>query len=104
VVALPLSIYSGVKKIYTPTNKMEKYISVTLKVFMVLSFLWVPVCYLLAGNLSFNFSDKSTFQGGQWAMKIFWIFSYTLVAGPLILWVIFWINSFIKHITASSDK
>jgi hypothetical protein len=43
----------------------------------------VPVSYLLAGNLSFSFSEKATFQGGQAAMRWFWRYSYGLAVLPL---------------------
>lgn len=66
-------------------GRMEKYFSRAFKTLLVLSFLWVPVCYLLAGNLSFTFGNKAGIQGGQTAMKMFWFFTYGIVGLPIVL-------------------
>jgi hypothetical protein len=103
LIALPLSIYIGVDRLYSPRKKNDRYISIILILFIILCSLWMPVCYGLAGNISFSFSEKTTFQGGQTAMKIFWIYTYTLVAGPLILLIVYWINTLIRNRKASAE-
>jgi hypothetical protein len=103
LIALPLSIYIGVDRLYSPRKKNDRYISKMLILFIILCSLWMPVYYGLAGNISFSFSEKTTFQGGQTAMKIFWIFTYTLVAGPLILLIVYWINNLFRNRKASAE-
>ena len=87
--ALPLSIYFGVNRLYDPKKPRDKTLALLLRFSILLAFLWAPVSYLLAGNPSFTFSEKATFQGGQSAMKIFWYFSYAIVAFPLLLFIMF---------------
>jgi len=96
IIALPLSIYWGVKKLRMPQGGLYKAISILLKVALALAILWVPVCYLLAGNLSFSFSEKETFQGGQLAMRLFWIYSYGVVGLSLFVLLIHWMRLLIK--------
>ncbi|WP_019038496.1 hypothetical protein [Psychroflexus tropicus] len=59
MIALPPSIYWGVKEFRQPTRKVTKYLSVLLKVILILGILWVPISYVLAGNLSISFSEKN---------------------------------------------
>lgn len=85
VMALPLVLYFGVSRLRNPKTKTEKYLALLLKVFIGLATFWAPVCYLLAGNFSFTFTEKTEFQGGQLAMKLFWHFSYLMIYGPILL-------------------
>lgn len=97
IIALPLSVYLGVKKFRKPTKQLYKYLSLILKVAIAFALFWMPICYLLAGNLSFSFSEKATFQGGQVAMKCFWFFSYSVVLLPVIVLAIHLITSIAKR-------
>ncbi|MHA7829792.1 MAG: hypothetical protein ACX93O_01745 [Flagellimonas sp.] len=90
IMSLPLAIYFGVERFRNPT-KTYKLLSRILKFSLTLAVLWVPVSYLLAGNLSFSFSEKEVFQGGQLAMKLFWGYTYGVVILPLILLIIHWV-------------
>ena len=63
---------------------------------IVLGILWVPISYLLAGNFSFTFSEKETFQGGQAAMRWFWRLSYGIGIGALLTLIVFWISLLFK--------
>ena len=95
MIALPLSIYLGINKLQQAANKRDQYFALLFKVLIVLAVLWVPISYALAGNLSFTFSEKATFQGGQSAMKIFWSFNIFLVIAPLTLWIVYGLLSFL---------
>ena len=53
--------------------------------------LCVPVSFALAGNISFNFSTKPGFLGGQEAMRIFWGYTYGIAIGALLPLVGHWI-------------
>nr|WP_297787420.1 hypothetical protein [uncultured Allomuricauda sp.] len=97
IMSLPLAIYFGVERFRNP-NKTYKFLSRTLKLSLTLAVLWVPICYLLAGNLSFSFSEKSGFQGGQLAMKMFWGYSYGVVILPLLLLIFHWVLTVIERI------
>jgi len=67
-----------------------------LKAIILLAILWVPISYLLAGNIAFTFTESITFQGGQQAMKLFWYFIYFLSLGPLFIVSIYGIFKFFK--------
>lgn len=84
MISLPVTVYWGVKEMRAPTNKLNKWLSGFLKLIIVLGMLWVPISYLLAGNLAFTFSEKETFQGGQSAMRWFWRLSFGMPAGTLL--------------------
>lgn len=84
-IGLSFSVYCGIKELRKPTNFFTKLLSYQLKVALVLSFLWIFISYVLAGNFSFTFTETNTFQGGQLAMKIFWILCYTLVIIPILV-------------------
>lgn len=97
LIALPLTMYSGIKRLADPDNEMDRYFSLVFRFLILLALFWVPVSFLLAGNLHFTFSNTDSFQGGQLAMKIFWIFSYSLVISPFILLFIYGITSFLTR-------
>ena len=84
----PLLVYSSLSALRSPNNSWQRLFSVILKVQFVLSVLWLPMAYLLAGNWAFNFSNTLSFQGGQLAMKIFWIYSYGLPLSVLLLLIL----------------
>jgi hypothetical protein len=81
---LPLIIYWGIKALRTPSGKLNRMLSGFLKIIVTLAILWVLISYLLAGNLSFSFSQKETFQGGQDAMKWLWRLSYGIGIGAIV--------------------
>lgn len=91
LVALSLSVYWGVRPLRQPHNLMYRRLSLVLKVAIGLAVLWVPVSFALAGNISFNFSEKPYFQGGQDAMRIFWGYTYGIAMGALLPLVGHWI-------------
>ena len=85
LIALPLSIYLGFRRLYHPQAVVYKILGKVLVAFIILSLIWAPVCYALAGNFSFSFSEKKVFQGGQTALRIFWYLNYFLVGGSLFI-------------------
>ena len=99
LISLPCAIYFGSKKIRNPENKPYRFLSKFLKTGIFLALLWLPVSYLLAGNFSFTFSQKNTFQGGQLAMKFFWYFTYS---PPILSVLILLMHLFL--ITFSNNK
>ena len=96
IMSLPLAIYFGIEQFRNPT-KNYRFLSPPLKFSLATAVLWVPVSYLLAGNLSFSFSEKEVFQGGQLAMKLFWGYTYGTVILPLILLIIHWILKLVNR-------
>lgn len=93
VISLPLSIYWGIKELREPTKKLNVVLAGFLKMLIILAIIWVPISYLLAGNISFTFSEKESFQGGQIAMIWFWRYTYGLVLGPVLIIIVVWISS-----------
>ncbi|RIV35156.1 hypothetical protein D2V08_07265 [Flagellimonas lutimaris] len=96
IMSLPLAIYFGIERFRNP-SKTYKFLSPLLKFSLATTILWVPVSYLLAGNLSFSFSEKEVFQGGQLAMKLFWGYSYGVVILPLLLLIIHWVLKLVNR-------
>ena len=96
MISLPLTIYWGLKELRKPSSKLNRILSGSLKIIIISGILWVPISYLLAGNLSFTFSEKETFQGGQVAMRWFWRLSYGIGIGALLTLIIFWISLLFK--------
>lgn len=89
MIALPLSVYWGIKELRKPSNKLNRILSGFIKIIIILGILWVPISYLLAGNLSFTFSEKETFQGGQVAMKWFWRLCYGIGISSILTIIIY---------------
>ena len=96
MISLPLTIYWGIKELRKPSSKLNRILSGLLKTIIVLGILWVPISYLLAGNLSFSFTEKETFQGGQDAMRWFWRLSYGIGIGAILIIFTYWISLLFK--------
>ncbi|MCO4823050.1 MAG: hypothetical protein KC469_13350 [Flavobacteriaceae bacterium] len=92
MISLPLAIYWGIKELRQPSRELNRILSRFIKIIIILGILWVPISYLLAGNLSFSFSEKETFQGGQDAMKWFWRLSYGIGIGAIFILIVYWIS------------
>ena len=96
MISLPLMIYWGVKELREPTSSLNKMLSRILKVVIIFGLFWGPISYLLAGNFSFSFSDKQTFQGGQAAMLWFWRVSYGIGIGAILTVIAYWFSLLFK--------
>ncbi|TBN01860.1 hypothetical protein EYD45_12585 [Hyunsoonleella flava] len=96
IISLPLALYWGIYNLRKPSLRFHKFLALLLKVVLVISLLWVPISYGLAGNLSFTFSETTTFQGGQLAMRIFWILSYGIAIGTISIVLLYWISLVFK--------
>jgi hypothetical protein len=96
MISFPLTIYWGIKELRKPSSNLNRILSGLLKIIIVLGILWVPISYLLAGNLSFSFSEKETFQGGQDAMRWFWRLSYGIGIGAILILFTYWISLIFK--------
>ena len=96
MISLPLTIYWGIKELREPTKKLNVFLASFLKMVIILAILWVPISYLLAGNISFSFSEKESFQGGQTAMKWFWRLSYGIGIVAILTLFIYWISLLFK--------
>ena len=96
IIALPASIYFGISRIQVPETKIERLTASILKGLITMAILWIPICYLLSGNLSFSFGEKEGFQGGQEAMQVFWYFNYFMAAAPLVLLILYKIFTYFK--------
>lgn len=96
MISLPLSIYLGIAELRKPSGKLNKILSGMLKICIVGAILWVPVSYFLAGNISFTFSERETFRGGQTAMKGFWGFTYGIGICSILILLGYWISRLFK--------
>ena len=96
LIALPSLILLGTNKLYFPKSSIDKLFRKFILFALLLAILWVPVSYFLAGNISFTFSEKDTFQGGQKAMQWFWYFTYGIPIYSLSIILIYGIISLFK--------
>lgn len=96
LISLPATIFFGSKELRKPNTKWNKVLAFSLKIFLILALLWIPISFLLAGNLSFSFSERETFRGGQLAMKLFWRLSYGIGIGSITVLLLYWVISFLK--------
>ncbi|MDC6405967.1 MULTISPECIES: hypothetical protein [Maribacter] len=96
MISLPFTIYWGFKDLREPSSKFNGILSRFLKIILLLGILWVPISYVLAGNLSFTFSEKTAFQGGQLAMRWFWWLSYGIGIGAILTLIVSWISLLFK--------
>ena len=85
LVAIPFVFYFSIRRLREPQSKSDRAFALILKVLIGLAVLWIPVSYLLAGNISFSFTEKAEFQGGQLAMRLFWFNAYFTAAAPIAL-------------------
>lgn len=92
MISLPLIFFWGIKEFSKPINKLNKILSKGLKTTIIMAILWLPISYLLSGNLSFTFSNTPSFQGGQIAMKCFWYLSYGIGIGAILIPLIYWLT------------
>lgn len=92
LISLPLAVLLSIKELRIPTRTFNSILSRLLKTILILAILWVPISYLLAGNISFTFGEKTSFQGGQIAMKWFWRLCYTIAVGPILILVMYWFS------------
>lgn len=84
MLSLPLSIFFGFESIRNPKTRSEQVIANGIKLNIAVAACWIPVSYLLAGNLTFSFTGTPAFQGGQQAMRIFWTNSALIICLPLL--------------------
>ncbi len=92
MIAFPFAVFFGIRRIRIPSERFCRLLQMLLFVSIGLAFIWVPVSYLISGNLSFSFSEKQAFRGGQTAMKLFWIYSFVTGLLPLLVLFLFWIS------------
>ncbi len=98
LISLPTAVYFGIQNLRKPESNFYRFLNWILKITICLAILWAPICYLLAGNLSYSFTEKAEFQGGQLAMKIFWIFSYALAVIPILILIFHWMITLFRSI------
>jgi hypothetical protein len=98
IIALPLSAYWGIGALRTPTKRLNSILGGALKALIILAICWFPISFLLAGNLSFNFAGIPSFQGGPIAMRLFWVLSYGLALGTILIISIYWVLQLLQQV------
>nr|WP_321409006.1 hypothetical protein [uncultured Carboxylicivirga sp.] len=84
LIALPLSIYYGLLIINSKAFESFKLLDIYFKIVFISSVLWLPVSYLLAGNMAFTFSQLNGFQGGSLAFQCFLFYTGLVVLCSVI--------------------
>ena len=98
MICLPLCILLGVKKLRKPHNRFYRFLGFMLRTSLFLAIIWAPVCYLLAGNWNYSFSEKERFQGGQTAALIFWRYSAAIPILALLSWLMHRMTYLVNYI------
>jgi hypothetical protein len=96
LIALSVLVFQSRPRLRKPTTGSERFFSLLAKFFIVLAILWVPVSYLLSGNLRFNFIGAQTYQGGYYGMKTFWNYTFLTAVGPIATYLLSWTVGFFK--------
>jgi len=91
IVALSMALWLSVQNRKRHFDALGRYFHIVAVMSLMLAILWLPVSWLLAGNLSFTFTEKAEFQGGQQAMRLFWIYSGLVVMLPLAVTLLYYI-------------
>jgi len=96
----PFSILIGIRLIRKPTSQVYNFYKRVFFVFTLLGVAWGGICYLLAGNWTYTFSNGETFRGSERAFNIFLIYTAFVISITLLTFVIFGIHHLIinqKH-------
>ena len=93
IVALPCTLFFGFQNLYNPKSLIFKRYRNLLFLLMALSVLWGFIAFLLAGNWSYNFAGREAFRGSVDASRWFWIYTYSVIAEPLLFLLIFTIHT-----------
>jgi hypothetical protein len=86
VIALPCSMYLGIKRVRMPQSKLDRVFKALVIVGVVFGVLWYPVSWYLADNFSGSFGGGGPFRGSARAGEYYWHYTYAVVGYPLILW------------------
>lgn len=97
LIALPSCIYFGARRLRKPNGRFDRFLSKSLKTILILAILWVPISFLLAGNLSFSFSGSKEYQGGPAASKIFFVFTFGITVLSLMVLLLLSISTLSRH-------
>lgn len=92
--SLPLAVYWSNQNLRKPESLYYKVLAAALKFIIIPGILWMSICFLLAGNFSFSFSEKPSFQRWQTAMKLFWVLSFSIPVASLVILIANWVGSF----------
>lgn len=90
-IAFPFGVLVSFSFLRKPTSATTRLLKNLLRMNIVLGLLWVPISYLLSGNLKNSFKDSGNFQGSHLASEIFWLYCELLVALPLLIYICSWI-------------
>ncbi|MAD96378.1 MAG: hypothetical protein CMB99_03530 [Flavobacteriaceae bacterium] len=97
IMALPRTIYWGSRSLRDPEDQWSRVLSKILNVLLCLTVLWLPIAYLLSGNMATNFTGNTeTFQGGPTAMNIYWYLTYGLPIASILILLAYWIGMLVK--------
>ena len=78
---------------------------IMLKLNLIMAFLWVPISYLLAGNITNSFSGSAEgFQGSPQASEIFWGYNVFLLFLPLSILSAVGIQTTIDYLKSKNNR
>lgn len=100
IAMLPLSIIMSIRLIRKPASKAYRFYKRVFISLFLLGASWGLVCYSLAGNWAFTFSDTGVFRGSEEAFQLIVKYTFTLISLVLFFLIIFGIHHFIiskKH-------
>lgn len=104
-IAFPLSIFYGFSAVRRPKTRFMGLMHIMLKLNLILAFLWVPISYLLAGNITNSFSGSATgFQGSPRASEVFWGYNIFLIFLPLAILSAVGIQTMIDYLKSKNNR
>ncbi len=101
-ISIPCMLYYGIRAFHPPRSEFMKVFRL-LNIFIILAAIsWGVVSYYLADNWSFSFGNHiEDFRGSVAAYDVFVLFTFTIVALPIVFLVVFllgrMINKWMKY-------
>ncbi len=96
LIALPASMYFGFNRNLYPSTKTLKILNRINLIIIFLASIWGFVSFYLANNWAFSFIEQTEFRGSVEAFGYFLAFTFIIVSGSLILFIIYLFTSFLK--------
>ncbi len=105
LISFPVTGYTAINQIYTPSTKVEKILNITFKIAISLAIFWGYISYLLSGNWSYTFnSTEGVFEGSNKAFYYFITYTYIPIIITFVSLLAFFNNSLVNVLIKRNNK
>ena len=85
IVSIHILVFFGSRKLDRTSLISRRLIKPGLPVLFLLAILWIPIGFILSGNLAFNFRGQTFLGTNIESSEVFWFNNYFVVAAPIFL-------------------